>query len=218
MPTMISAPAHTISVLVVDDHAVFAQSLAAALDGSPGIDVIAVANSGSDAVKMTTEFGPDIVLLDLQLPDVSGTELIAEVLAANDATRVVVLTASVDARTARAAVEAGCLGYVTKDQGLDEVLSAVRSVAAGQSVIPSDVLAYVLPLHSRRPTVALTPRELQILELLANGGSNEHIARALGVARNTVRNHVQNLLVKLDAHSRLEAIANARAMKLLADQ
>lgn len=205
----------TTSVVVVDDHAVFAQSLAAALGAAPGITVVDIAHDGAEACEKVSAHQPDVVLLDLQMPDISGVDLIDKVLALSTGSRIVVLTASVDANTAVAAVEAGCLGYVTKDQGLDDVLGAVRAVAAGKTVIPSNVFMRVVPTKMQPYRPLLTRRELEILELLAVGASNEYISEELGIARNTIRNHVQNLSVKLGAHSKLEAVAIARKYDLL---
>ena len=215
---MPGAATQTVTVVVVDDHAVFAQSLAAALNAVNGITVADVAHNGAEAIEKIGAHLPDVVLLDLQLPDVQGVDLIGPILTASPGSRIVVLTASVDARTALVAIDAGCLGYVTKDQGLDEVLAAVRAVAAGQAVVPSNVLTRAIPGRGQSQRPALTRRELEILELLAVGASNEHISEKLGVARNTIRNHVQNLLVKLDAHSRLEAVAIARREHILAQR
>ncbi len=214
---MRTVPDPVINILVVDDHAVFAQSLAAALNGSPDMHVVGVAHSGAEAKAAVDALQPDVTLLDYQLPDVVGGELIRVITAANPSMQVIVLTASVDERTIVSAMTAGCVGYVTKDQGLDDVLAAVRAVRSGQAVMPTHLLAHMLPGRASTPTVSLTPREAQTLQLLAAGSSNDGIAEALYVSRNTVRNHVQNLLQKLGAHSRLEAVAIARAAGLVDD-
>ena len=206
-----------INILVVDDHAVFAQSLAAALNGSPDMHVVGIAHSGVEANAAVAALRPDVTLLDYQLPDVVGTELIRSITAAIPSMQVIVLTASVDERTIVSAMTAGCVGYVTKDQGLDDVLAAVRAVRSGQAVLPPHLLAHVLPGRTQRVPASLTPRETQTLQLLAKGSNNDAIAEAMYVSRNTVRNHVQNLMQKLGAHSRLEAVALARAAGLVND-
>ena len=206
-----------IEILVVDDHAVFAQSLAAALNGSPDMRVVGVAHTGAEAISAVAALTPDVTLLDYQLPDVVGNELIRTITDALPSMQIIVLTASVDERTVVSAMTAGCVGYVTKDQGLDDVLAAVRAVRSGQAVLPPHLLAQMLPGHAPHAAAALTPRETQTLQLLAAGSTNDAIAEALYVSRNTVRNHVQNLMQKLGAHSRLEAVAIARAAGLVAD-
>ncbi len=214
---MITADTEVIDVLVVDDHAVFAQSLAAALKGTPDINVVGVARNGAEALRYIDEYQPGVVLLDYQLPDVVGATLIRSITTQAPATQVIVLTASVAERTIIDAMKAGCAGYVTKDQGLDDVLAAVRAVASGQAVFPRHLLARVVPDDGERARVSLTPRETETLRLLAAGASNESIAATLQVSRNTVRNHVQNVLQKLSAHSRLEAVAIARSRGLLSE-
>jgi DNA-binding NarL/FixJ family response regulator len=214
---MLPVETPTIDILVIDDHAVFAQSLAAALNGTPDMHVVGVAHSGTEAIEAARSLRPQIALLDYQIPDVSGNELIRAIAEVVPGVQIIVLTASVDERTVVAAMTAGCVGYVTKDQGLDDVLAAVRAVRSGQAVLPPHLLAHVLPGIAQAKSVSLTPRETQTLQLLAAGCNNDAIAETMYVSRNTVRNHVQNLMQKLGAHSRLEAVAVARDAGLIAD-
>jgi len=205
-------------VLVIDDHTVFAEALAAALIARDFV-VTDIARTGAAALTAVTQSSPDVVLVDQRLPDVTGTELLRALRGAAPDAALVMLTAQRDERTVIAAVEAGCRGYVTKDQSLDELVDAVRRAAMGEVVLSPALLARVLPLlRSDPPTRGelLTPRELEILELMSEGLSNRAIAGRLFLSVNTVRNHVRNMLAKLDAHSKLEAVAIATRRGLIA--
>lgn len=204
-----ASPPDLISVLVVDDHPVFAQSLRAALETVDTMRVVGVAHSAEDALQEAARSQPGVILLDYRLPDAGGGRLIEQLQVVAPGTRVVVLTASADDHTLIDAIESGCASFLTKDQTLEDVVMAVQSAAIGEAVIPPALLARVLPRLRRRggPSSALTPREREVLELLAAGVPSNEIAERLFVSRNTVRNHVQNVLTKLGAHSRLEAVA-----------
>lgn len=203
------SPAQAIRVLVVDDHRMFTENLVRLLDDEHDIDVVGTAARISEATDAVARTTPDIVLLDYLLPDGDGTLAIHEIRRIAPGTKVVVLTALNDEAALMAALGAGCDGFVTKDRASDELVHAVRAVAAGEVQIPPDLLARALPRLRRRESNArtLTRRELEVLELLAEGMSNPEIAGRLHISINTVRNHVQNLLTKLGAHSRLEAVA-----------
>jgi DNA-binding NarL/FixJ family response regulator len=205
-----------IRVLIVDDHRVFAEALTLAMASETDIEIVGEpVLGGADAAKVVLEHGPDVVLMDLNLPDKDGIEATREVKHARPETKVVILSADPpEARLAEAA-EAGASGYITKTRAVADVADSVRRAAAGEILIPGDVLARVLTrMAQERSKKAqadhmaslLTPRELEVLALLAEGLSNRMIARRLVVSPRTADTHVHNLLTKLGAHSKLEAV------------
>lgn len=203
-------------MLIVDDHAVFTDALSRALDAEPDIDVVATAASGTAALEVGSDV--DVVLCDFRLPDLDGVEVTRRLLARNREVCVVMLTASTDDTILAAAVEAGCVGFLSKSSALEDVLAAVRAASVGESVISPALLARLLPRMAGRATGIddLTPREHDVLAEMAKGLSNQAIGDALYVSRDTVRNHVANILRKLDAHSKLEAVATAARRGLIA--
>lgn len=199
-------------VLIVDDHAVFADGLTALLSSEPDVAVAGIAHGVVEAGALAAKAQPDVVLMDYELLDGTGVEATAAVLSTCPAASVVMLTSFSDDAVLLAAIEAGCSGFVTKHRAGHEVVDAVRAAAAGEALISPALLARLLPRLRREPVRAastLTAREIEVLDLLAEGLSNQAIADRLSVSHNTVRNHVQNLLTKLHAHSRLEAVATA---------
>lgn len=204
--------ADPIRVLIVDDHEVLAASLAFVLDSEAGLKVVGVAGSAAAALELAAATAPDVVLLDQRLPDGEGTALIAPLHAVRTTVQVVMLTASSSDQVLLAALEAGAAGFIDKTRGLAEVVSAVRSAAAGESIVSPRLLARLLPRLRRQEAGAgndLTAREREVLAHLAEGLSNAEIATRMTVSVNTVRNHVANLSAKLGAHSKLEALSIA---------
>jgi DNA-binding NarL/FixJ family response regulator len=209
---MVEPGTDPISVLIVDDHRMFADSLAHLLEDEAGITVLGVASNGSQGAAMALQLRPRVVLLDYQMPDRDGVGVAAEIRARDPEVMVVMLTGSADDRVLVAAIEAGCSGFLTKDRVAAEVAGAVRAVAAGEALITPHQLARLLPRLSRSKQVVgadLTNREREVLTHLARGKSNKSIAAELHLSVNTVRNYVQALLTKLGAHSKLEAVATA---------
>jgi DNA-binding NarL/FixJ family response regulator len=205
-------------VAIVDDHAVFAEALQAALELVPGVRTVGVATTVAGGVALVDAVRPDVAVVDYTLPDGFGSELIQQLEGLGAATRVVILTGVTDEVAFRDALEAGCAGYVTKDRPLDELVAALRAAAAGEMAVSPALLGRVLPQLHRRDgasPVRLTPREQEVLQLVADGLSNKAIALELGLRLHTVRNHVQNILTKLDAHSKLEAVALATRAGML---
>jgi len=199
-------------VLIVDDHEVLASSLAQVLDHEPDLTVVGSAGTLERARALLATEAPDVVLLDHRLPDGDGVEAIPGLLALRPEVSIVVLTATTADHVLVAAIEGGASGFISKTRGLDEVTSAVRAAATGESVISPEMLARLLPrLHKREPEPRdkLTEREREVLHLLAEGLSNAAIAERLFVSVHTVRNHVANLSTKLGAHSKLEALSIA---------
>ena len=207
-----------IRVVICDDHQVVAQGLAMILRAEPDIEVVGVAGSVAEVRAMAVECRPDVVLMDYALPDGDGVAATAAIRASQPDVRVVMLTSFVDEEVLVAAIEAGCSGYVTKHKGAEELTTAVRLAADGEALVSPDMLARLLPrLRRTHHGVGwdLTAREREVLDLLAIGESKEAIAGRLFLSTNTVRNHIQNILTKLGAHSRLEAVATAAREGLL---
>lgn len=199
-----------IRVLVVDDHQMFAASIERVLDDEPGVEVVATAGTLTEAVEILDHAAVDVVLVDYALPDGTGPLSIGTLKRSVPRAKIVVLTGLRDETAVAAALEAGCDGYVTKDQPPESLVAALHSVMAGMHAVSPDLLnGTVLHLRRTGADTSITRREREVLALLADGISNASIAARLHISVNTVRNHVQNLLGKLDAHSRLEAVTNA---------
>jgi DNA-binding NarL/FixJ family response regulator len=203
-----------IRVLVVDDHAVLRQALAIALETEDDIEVVDLAADAPQALSTIREHDIDVALVDYILDGLDGVTLARELRARDPSIAVIILTAEDDDRVLVAAMEAGCAGFLTKVQPIDEVVEAVRTAAAGEPVVNTRQLVRLLPQLERRsamgpPENELTQREREVLLLMAGGATNPVIARELYLSLHTVRNHVQSVLRKLGAHSKLEAVAVA---------
>jgi DNA-binding NarL/FixJ family response regulator len=206
------AVVETIGVLIVDDHRVFAESLARLLSDEEGVEVVGVVNEGSEAIELAAQLRPRVVLMDYRMPDRDGIAITTEIKRRNPEIMVVMLTAATEDRVLLAAIDAGCSGFLTKDRAAAEVAEAVRAAAAGEALISPGLLARLLPKLNRTQRAIgadLTERELEILGLLARGWNNKLIAGELYLSVNTVRNYVQSVLTKLGAHSKLEAVSTA---------
>lgn len=207
-----SATADRIRVLICDDHALVAKALGLLLAAYPDVEVVGVAGTVAQVRELAASRFPQVVVMDYALPDGDGVEATAAIKDAHPDVHVVMLTAYADEDVLVAAIEAGCSGYVTKDKGADELMTAIRLAAGGQAMVSPDMLARLLPRMRRNHHGLgwdLTARERQVLDMLADGASKEDIARHLFLSTNTVRNHIQSILTKLHAHSRLEAVAAA---------
>ena len=204
--------ARPIRVGIVDDHAMVAESLRVLLGGQPDLEVVGIAGTVAGAIALVERFRPHVVLVDYRLPDGDGAAATVEILKRVPETKVVMLSATAGDELLVRAIEAGCSGFLPKERSAIEVVSAVRAAFRGESLIPTEVLAGLLDRIRRVPgdkPGSLTPRELEILRLLAKGVSTEGISSSLFLSEHTVRNHVRNILGKLGAHSKLEAVAMA---------
>jgi DNA-binding NarL/FixJ family response regulator len=203
-----------IRVLVVDDHPLFRAGVQALLDSVEDTEVVATAGDGDGAVREATIARPDVVLMDLHLPGTGGLEATRRIVHARPGTAVLVLTMLEDDDSVLAAMRAGARGYVVKGAGQEELLAAVRTVAAGGAVFGASVAAGLLQSLTAPPTVnpfpELTEREAEVLSLMAEGRDNRGIAASLGVSSKTVANHVSRVLAKLQARDRVEAVLRAR--------
>lgn len=209
MPELADQP---IRVVVVDDHELVAEGLVRVLREHADIEVVGMAGSVAAGVALVESALPDVAIVDYQLQDGDGAAAAARFRAASPDTRVLMVTGSTREHVVVAAVEAGCAGFLTKDNAVKELVSAVRAVHSGEGYLSTPALAGLLPRlgrRYRRVGADLTPREREVLEALALGLSNREIAARLYLSVNTVRNHVQNVLAKLGAHSKLEAVAIA---------
>jgi DNA-binding NarL/FixJ family response regulator len=203
-------------VLIADDHPVFRAGMVTVLQDLDGIEVVGQAADGDEAVAAVAEHRPDVVLMDLRMPGVGGLEATARIRVEHPDTAVIVLTMDSDDDSIFAALRAGARGYLLKEaDGLD-IERAIDGVARGEAVFGSGIAERVLAFFAsgRRPTASpfpqLSPREHEVLELIAQGLDNPQIARRLVLSDKTVRNRVSDILAKLHARSRAEMVALAR--------
>jgi two-component system NarL family response regulator len=212
-----------IRVLVVDDQELFRRGLTMLLNVEPDIEVVGEASSGAEAVGLCHTEAPDVVLMDVRMPKQNGIEACASIKEAAPGARIIMLTVSDDEGDLYDAVKSGASGYLLKDSSIDEVSQAIRVVADGQSLISPSMAIKLLDEFKQMsrtdrqhvPTPRLTERELEVLRLVAQGLNNREIAKQLFISENTVKNHVRNILEKLQLHSRVEAVMYAVREKLL---
>jgi DNA-binding NarL/FixJ family response regulator len=201
--------------MVVDDHPMWREAVARDL-GSAGFEVAASVGDGEQAVRVAGAVRPDVVVLDLQMPGISGVDAIHGLLTAHPAARILVLSASGEQQDVLEAIKAGAVGYLLKSAGRDEFLDAVRRTAAGEAVFTAGLAGLVLGEYRRLaagPSAGgapqLTVRETEILRMVATGQSYRQIAQRLVLSHRTVQNHVQNTLNKLHLHNRVELMRYA---------
>lgn len=195
-----------IRILIVDDHDVVRKGLAAILATENDFELVGEASTAAEALRVFHEQQPDIVLMDLRLPDSSGTEATCAIRRDFPGARVIALTSYDGDQDIYRALEAGVRGYLLKDSVHSEVPRAIRIVYSGKRYIPSDVTQH---LNGFFPEVALTPREIQVLSLVARGFGNKEVADVLGTASGTVKMQIQSILGKLGAKDRTHAVAIA---------
>jgi DNA-binding NarL/FixJ family response regulator len=214
-----------IRVLVADDHALYRRGLEMVLSVEPGIEIVGEAGDGAEAIRRAEELLPDVVLMDIRMPRRSGIEACTAIKDVAPSTRIVILTISDEESDLFEAVRAGANGYLLKDVPGEDIAEGIRAVVSGQSLISPSMASKLLAEFQsmilrgeERQQLAgprLTDRELQVLRLVARGMANRDIAAALFISENTVKNHVRNILEKLQLHSRMEAVAYAVREKLL---
>jgi two-component system NarL family response regulator len=210
-------------VLVVDDHALFRHGLLQVLQTAPDIEVVGEARDALSAIDLAAEWLPDVVLMDVRMPGMNGIEAARRIRAAQPAVRILMLTESEEEDDLYGAVRAGATGYLLKEVAIDEIADAIRAVAGGQALVSpmmttkllSEFNALSRRVEEEHDGRRLTPRELEVLRLIARGLSNKDIATELVIAENTVRNHVRNILEKLEVRSRVEAAMYAVREKLV---
>jgi two-component system, NarL family, response regulator LiaR len=202
-----------INILIVDDHVLFADVLQDALKAR-GLDVVGTASSGREGIKQARALKPDVIIMDLDLPDLDGLSAGRRILAEAPNIRIIAVTALENAATVRRAIREGFQGYVVKSASMEQLVGSIIAMSRAQMVLPLEAVRSLLGAPAdagEAGTLAdqLSPRERQVLLLLVGGASSNELARRLYLSKNTVRTHVQNICAKLHVHSRLEAVAFA---------
>ncbi|MBV8559204.1 MAG: response regulator transcription factor [Acidimicrobiia bacterium] len=204
-----------IRLLIVDDHPVVREGFSQMFEYVDGIDVVGTAANGGEAMACIDMLVPDIVLLDLHLPDDSGVTVAQRVRARHPDVRIVIFTAGADASQVRQAAVSGVDGVLLKTMPVGELIRAIRTVADGREVIDQDLVCSLTEPDGATGTVPLSDRELEVLSLVANGMTNKDLAAALFISRATVKTHIENLLRKLEASDRAAAVAEGFRRGLL---
>ncbi len=206
-----------IRILIADDHQLFRDGLKALLESASDMSVIGEATTGDEVVGLAAELNPDMILMDVQMPGINGIEATRRIVAEDNRVKLLILTMFDDDQTIFAAMRAGALGYVLKGVKHDEMLRAVRAVASGEAIFSPGVaermVAFFQEMHPQLKGIAfpeLTEREREVLALIARDYKNADIASELVISPKTVRNHVSNILGKLQVADRTEAAAKAR--------
>ncbi|MDX1615606.1 MAG: response regulator transcription factor [Candidatus Promineifilaceae bacterium] len=211
----------TIRLLVADDHALFREGLQALFSATAGIVIVGEAATGEAAVALAEELQPDIVLMDINMPEVNGIEATRQILRINPTIGVIMVTMLEDDVSLFSAMRAGARGYILKGARHTELLQAIRAVAGGQALFGAaiatrimgffqDIAAYEAATLPQGAFPELTPRELEVLELIAQGANNSQIAEQLVISDKTVRNHITSIFSKLRVADRAQAIIKAR--------
>jgi DNA-binding NarL/FixJ family response regulator len=203
-------------VLLVDDHDLFRTGLRNLLE-EQGVQIVGEAANGQDAIRCVREFAPDVVVMDLNMPGMSGVDATREITSFSPLTRVVVLTISDQDDDVMDAIVAGACGYLVKDSSIQELIRGITSAAIGESLISPPIAAKVLQRvravtldqGAEKIRAELSDRELEVLRLIANGKDNSQIAEALHISPKTVKNHISNILMKLQIENRIQAAVYA---------
>ncbi len=207
-----------IRVLIAEDHPMFRDGLRVVLATEATLELVGEAIDGPDAIRLATDLQPDVVLMDLHLPGVHGIDVTRQVVTTSPHIGVLVLTMFDDEESVFAAMRAGARGYLLKGAGHHELIPAIQAVAQGSVILGPAIARRMQRFFAAPPSTSafpeLTPREHEVLDLVARGRSNPEIARALDVSDKTVRNHVSNLFTKLQVADRSQAIVRARSAGL----
>jgi DNA-binding NarL/FixJ family response regulator len=211
-----SATPEPLRVVLVDDHPVYREGLAKLLLEC-GVDVIAQAGNGADALSLVEELAPDVVVMDLNMPGMSGVEVTRKLVERTPASRVLVVSVSAQEEDVTEAILAGASGYVLKDGPVEEVVAGIQAAANGDSLISPRIATMLLrrmrldePAEVDTPAITpLSERELQVLRLVAEGKGNQEIGEALYIGQSTVRNHISSILMKLQVENRVQAAVRA---------
>jgi two-component system, NarL family, response regulator len=206
-------PVMPIRILIADDHPVVREGLAAMIERRTDMTVVAEANHGQEAVALFRQHQPDVVLMDLRMPEMDGVEAILTIREQTPEARVIVLTTYDTDEDIYRALRAGAKAYLLKDTPREELLDTIRAVSAGRTRVPSDVAA---KLAERVSSEALTTREVEVLRLIVAGNSNREIATLLYISEGTVKTHVNHILMKLGVNDRTQAATTALKRGLVA--
>ena len=207
-----------IRVLIADDHPVVRQGLRGFLETYADITVIAEADNGAQAVALAVEHVPDVILMDLLMPEMDGVEAIEQVMSSSPATRIIVLTSYTEDEYLLPAMRAGAVGYQLKDADPEDLVGAIRAAARGQTTLHPSVAARLVrgvDQHGEDSLADLSERELDVLRLIARGMSNKEIAKELVISEGTVKSHVSNILSKLHLAHRTQAALYALKRRLV---
>ena len=204
-----------IRLLLVDDHPVMRDGLRGVFSDDPDFEVVGEAGDGAEAVRLCEQLDVDVVLMDLRMPQMGGVEAIGRLRRAGHPARVLVLTTYDTDRDVLPAIEAGATGYLLKDAPRDELVRAVRAAYAGHSVLAPSVAGALRGLVGGRTPESLSPRELEVLKLVAEGATNQVAARRLMVSETTVKTHLMHIYTKLGVRDRASAVATAFQRGLL---
>jgi DNA-binding NarL/FixJ family response regulator len=205
----------TVRVLLVDDHPVVREGLRGMIDAEPDLTVVGEAGSGAEAIAVADSLRPDVILMDLRMPDVDGVTATGRILATQPAIRIIVVTTYESDSDILRAVEAGAAGYLLKDASRAELSAAVRDAAAGKTVLAPSVAGRLMGLMRGPAPAALTARELEVLTLVAEGCTNADIGRALHIGEATVKTHLLRTFTKLEVSDRTAAVTTAMSLGLL---
>ena len=201
-----------IRILLADDHSVMRMGLATLIGSDPGMTVVGEAENGEAAVRLVAETHPDVVIMDLMMPVLSGAEATKRIIAEHPKTRILILTSYGISAECGDAIRHGALGVITKDAATETILDAVRTVAAGGRIVPDDIEK---SLQESVSSAKLTARQLEILDMVSRGFSNQDIASRFGISLTGVKKHLQTIFSKLGVSSRAEAVGIAMHRQLL---
>ncbi|WP_391558256.1 response regulator [Robertmurraya sp.] len=203
----------TIRVLLADDHPFFLYGVSTYLKTVPEIEIVGEANSGEDVVNQAKQLNPDVILMDIRMPGMNGIEATKKIKQSNPETNILIFTMFKDDQSVFTAMRMGAKGYILKDAGKEEIIRAIKTIAAGEAIFSAEIAAKMVhyfsstrPAASEQLFTELTSREREVLYLIADGAANKEIAEHLNISNKTVSNYVTNILNKLQVSSREEAI------------
>jgi len=206
-----------IRIMLVDDHDMVRRGMAVFLQALPDMELVGEAADGTEAIELVEQIQPDVILMDVMMPEMSGIEATRRIKARYPAVQILMLSSSKDEESIKSAIQAGAIGYVLKNVGINEMAEAVRNASHGQATLSPAVTQVLVAATARppEPEYHLTDRERELLGLLVKGFSNSDIATHLTISLSTVKFHVSSILVKLKASSRMEAVAIAHEKHLV---
>jgi len=200
-----------IRIILADDHRRVHQVITEMISYFDDIEILAHASNGAEAVKLCTEYQPDLVLMDILMPGMDGIEATRHILAAQPHTRIIALSSFKDDDTIRTILEAGAVGFILKDAPVEDLANVIRTAYDGQSIISPEIMSKLLKSPTQTPAddISLTARELEVLRLFADGRNNPEIGASLNISVSTVKFHINNILEKFEVETRAEALVLA---------